>query len=1224
MTYGLEINWDVFKAVNSKNKSEAFETMCRDLFTYEYINKGDVLQACPNNPGIEVEPILEKTRNDGGKRRKISFQAKFFSSNTKYEEIKDSAKNTANHYAGVLDLCYLYCNNSIDIHCDSYTDIQKIFKDANIELSLIADNAILDLIRKKYPEIAEEYFSWNIAFPDGNFSPYKNVPPINNSRNNLVMIGTPSYVNNQFITGLITDKIKELKSQIINLEWEGLEEKFEELANNDLEGINEYDTLYFYGYLISLHYGKQEEMSIYADKAGDRYYQDISLLQEFKKNYNDISFISFVKLLPESQATLIDLLFSNQKWDCILALHNDALTNENVIGINIIEHLNFYSALCCINKGYYDSGCEIFENIPQSQNKPKIKFFSLCCEILKINMDFWTKGKTQADALYSLLKQLLDYEMNVPGIVKQNGNFIASVEMQTYCVLARQGIDILQEANERYNGYSNEIRENEAVKYYVALCYEARGNIDEALKLYSSCEWTEQESIARNMMLCLIQKGEYTQAASAYEELSGNCKNAGTKGVYLFALSFLDKKQYQISLGESIDVYDKNLIDLYSIALYISDEELFNEVVLPPVKRLLSDENNILQLELQIKIGWVSLFAQFDQIILLDLVMCKIEQLNEIDVNISRAVYKALFQELNKEFEIQEIDEETKKLLKAAENIANRYVSENILRKEFLQILMMEANAEKSYIKMEKYAKELYATEKNEINARNVVSLLIRKGTKDSEDYKPYLGVLCNSHTPESSMMVAEIYSITGRSLDTDFYIYKALYYLDGKDDYNIYRRCLSLSMGKSQQSSEKEVCKVAKENTVVVLQKDDVSAEGLEGQKEFSNGERIICLDSETEFSDDNNHSLNIEHVNSSNLLYIQLYGDHLDEKIIINTEEYKIIDIQPRMLFINRFLLQKLKENPNESKGFISFLSADNPQEMIEQLKQAFAQDESLKDLLGIYHFEENNFGMPIDCLTRGDYDKYINIVKYLLLSKDQALYAGTSTPVTFSDNYIVPSLSTLVILCLLDSFSIFQKFEDKIIIPESYMEFFSDQYKIAVERQTNTSGLLLQEENGNIVLTDPDKSIGETWLKLIQECQKFNKYKVTDDERIKLELFEDVKMESFLNSLEINLIHLDAMILAGKENIVYICDDQFMRMIANLTKINNTNFSSLLYYYDLDFAVPYLIKLSETNYLYMPILYRDNEELNKIMHNLLKGKRKGRKYQDLFEVAMNFLEH
>ena len=85
------ITWPQFKVCNDDSQTE-FENMCRQLFTYEFLKDSCMPHSNPNNPGVEVEPVLEPARSDKKPQRKISFQAKFFEGKADYRQIKESAQ----------------------------------------------------------------------------------------------------------------------------------------------------------------------------------------------------------------------------------------------------------------------------------------------------------------------------------------------------------------------------------------------------------------------------------------------------------------------------------------------------------------------------------------------------------------------------------------------------------------------------------------------------------------------------------------------------------------------------------------------------------------------------------------------------------------------------------------------------------------------------------------------------------------------------------------------------------------------------------------------------------------------------------------------------------------------------------------------------------------------------------------------------------------------------
>ena len=152
----MQINWDSFNVYNQDSRGVRFkfEDLCRQLFANENISGNKqfrYLHANPQNPGLETEPIYDESR-----QLWIGFQAKYFDDRVKYRDIESSAQKAVDYYAGKLDLVFLFCNKPLT--SDSLSKTVKIFQKKNITLQLITDEAILDLVRKKYPYLGSYYF----------------------------------------------------------------------------------------------------------------------------------------------------------------------------------------------------------------------------------------------------------------------------------------------------------------------------------------------------------------------------------------------------------------------------------------------------------------------------------------------------------------------------------------------------------------------------------------------------------------------------------------------------------------------------------------------------------------------------------------------------------------------------------------------------------------------------------------------------------------------------------------------------------------------------------------------------------------------------------------------------------------------------------------------------------------------------------------------------------
>lgn len=159
-----------------------------------------------------------------------------------------------------------------------------------------------------------------------------------------------------------------------------------------------------------------------------------------------------------------------------------------------------------------------------------------------------------------------------------------------------------------------------------------------------------------------------------------------------------------------------------------------------------------------------------------------------------------------------------------------------------------------------------------------------------------------------------------------------------------------------------------------------------------------------------------------------------------------------------------------------------------------------------------------------------------------------------------------------------------------------------------------------NNQLSLIKNDFSHVEIWERIIDFCMECKKIEISDEERIGFSIGDDINGEQFIAAARLHLIHLDSFVLAKKEQATLICDDLFFRKIASYGKIRNINFVSLLrHYVDDNFVVPIVLELSKTNYLFIPLMARTDEEAVELKKNILDGKLKKKFYSNML-IAYN----
>jgi len=175
----LELNFDNFR-VKNKNKTKAFEDMCRVIFLRELKKYTYDYSYGKNQGGLEIEPILNI--NDD---KYYGLQVKFFETvdNTKkYQQIEDSLDKAYKYYKN-LDYIYIYTNAELqhsvsdeEVNGDKSTPRIRIERKArknDVTLKWVQKDNILDKVKSnKNLDLYNLYFSGSreLDFLESNIS----------------------------------------------------------------------------------------------------------------------------------------------------------------------------------------------------------------------------------------------------------------------------------------------------------------------------------------------------------------------------------------------------------------------------------------------------------------------------------------------------------------------------------------------------------------------------------------------------------------------------------------------------------------------------------------------------------------------------------------------------------------------------------------------------------------------------------------------------------------------------------------------------------------------------------------------------------------------------------------------------------------------------------------------------------------------------------------------
>lgn len=1181
------LSWDLF-AIFNDNATGSFEDMCRDLFYCEYLHENRNPHSDHNNPGVEVLPILEPKRDDGEPQKLISFQAKYFKRSINNNQIKESLKQAVKHYKGQLGRIYLFCNIVISKDSDRFRQFHAVLKPANIELELVTDRDIFTLLRK-HKRVADYYFQDRKRATMGASDLMKSTAIV--SSVSEFAPNQQQVFQNPILQNLLKSEIQKCKEAILDLNFGVLKTQLNLLnVAADTEKM-----IAYYQLLLAAH--DREDFEILIKDVPDELKEQAFWLKSFCRNPRDISFDEIRDFSPETQVVTLVILFAEQRWENILDLYifRDSAASD------ILKAFDYHYALALFNLREEGKAHEVLSVLFEKYHEPRFELYSVCAQLNQTNRSFVFGNAEQTCLVKDLLEDLDRAKLHAIDQLKNNGNLIATIELQSCFNLGATEKTYIDEAITRYNGYPEEVRRFDGVRLFMALCYEIGGDLEKAIELLSQCGWRDEEAIAARYITALIDFKQYDTAIRCFDEIK--IKTPRTESVYFLALSRVNDEKYENKLKKAVDDHRCSFEDLLLYGFYIEDQEIFRRIIVPELEELLSgDLNNV---ELQVKIGLLAILAKNGELELTATLLSSIPNVDAINSFVAHDIYRGLFNAVNKDNRATRKKDYDDNELFIIERIANRFYEAEIYKRDFLQIKLMCASAANMEFSMLKYSKELFEYTHDVQTAKNIIALLYKRNETRKEEYEPYLVPLTETEDPRILMAASSALWKLGKYDDADFYAYKALYNLNGKDDFEVYKSLFGYHNLNLQRNKDLPVRKSITGNMIVSLKSGDDLWE--------------IALDSESDFGDSNNHSLEVEHISKQDPIYSKLIGAGIRQVLNLRGKNYQVISFEPREVAMGRFIFKKVSEYPDKFNVYT--ISIEDTEEMVKQMLALSDQREHTQKLLELYNFKDNQLGIPIDWFAQGNYEKYIATMQYLLYTRDLAYYAGEPRLENVIKTKYIPTLSTFVLLALHEWLNVLDWLQGEIIIPESYLDFFKEQYAIELKTQAVSGGSLVPLDDGKFTIIENNKKLPEIWEKIIAKCELYSTVKVMDEERIAFKALENHSWERLFGKFNMDKMQLDGLLVAKREDGVYLCDDLFFRKIAEHNHIKHINFASILYA-NTDHAevMPIILELSKTNYIYTPLRYSGEAEWKQLVDNLLDGEKKKAYYEDVLIAYFN----
>lgn len=1036
---------------------------------------------------------------------------------------------------------------------------------------------------------------------------------------NLISELSKSKQGSKLFQKLVNEKIEVCKKSLLDKDIHTFEILINTFFNYGLVELPDeiQMKLQFYKLLLAIYKNDINALNDAADNIEEAYVSEKDFLLNFRKKEFFISAEEFLKHMDETQVIILDILFKYENYDNIKELYEN-ISNESPIYIFSLPYYYGISMFCCQE---YEKSIMILESLLSENNNPFLIFFVMMSKlqdcINKVRIGILTK-----DDLKKQLCELNERKGEFEEAIAMNKVLFNNAELQAELILNLDGFI------EKYELLDKSLKEDPANLFLKAQYFEQKNELKKAIKIYQEMDWQSNEIVLYNFMLLNLRMEEYEKVTNCYMELPEENKTAKITGLWLHAIKKQNPEKYVQVLKEKLVQYRNDVIGLLFIGLSIEENKLFRELFIPCLQ---PNIDKIFDLNDRIKSDYAYILLKHGQgklcIKILNSINNSIYVTSDIAGEFYRELYKYKIDEIEKNKQILPGDELTKSINIKIE-IADWFIQHRILKKYFLEIKINCLSLQKKNISCLACSKELYEETHEEIVAVNIIGLMLQDERISDEEYDYYIDELKDSKIPKSLMAVATAYGHIGNMIEANKYSYKALFVLNGSMDFDLYHNFLALHFKMLYAYNDAEICKERViGNVVVTLMKNK--------KHSYNEDEYIdICLDDEQSLEKEicDNNSFGVKHYGKKDLIFIRLQNKKVGECVKLK-DDYIITEIIDKYVYAFRYVLKKLDENPEQAK-FVSVHMESGinytSEQVIQKLQDGFKEftrkfgGNELKEfssekptLIELYYSDDNGMTLPIDTLVQGDYDKYIDIIRRLLLGSNEALYAG----ITYSDyvlmsEKIVVSISTLVILCQMKLLSLLETFREKIIIPESVVDFILTRIKNARESQVISPGKILELENGNTCMIPYDSSINEMWYEIYECVQSFQVEYVENQERMEIKLFENIEAELLISSFNIDKSQLDCLIVAKKTNSTLLCDDFFFRQIADFMHIENVNLTYLIYnLQDKEKAFQIALSLSETNYIYSPFIYRSMKEVNQIWGNLLNSIKKKKHYEPIF---------
>lgn len=1073
--------------------------------------------------------------------------------------------------------------------------IKKSYKEINFDYKedILDFNDLYKTIINLGIDKQEEIFKYiNKQFPEDNPNQY-------NSGNQeeiaslleQIRLAQKSNDNGILLNKLLEDSLRKIEKNINDEHILKASNFITKIFTCGISGIQKDSLikLYYYKGIINLKMNNDEEMNICISKI-ESIDDKSGLLNKLKiksvmyRNSGN-TFESFLKQISKYLTEEIDLrqleieyLVVKQKYQEVIEKYGELVIDD--------ENMNYVLAIAYLNYNMFEESIACIKKSIKKNNSIKYKLVyeqaMALKEIYNIRRTSYMT-KEQNDTLEACYKRLEDVKLEIIDI---STNFRISYYSTILNILIFIDNSSFKEV---YLNIPYDLKDKYEIRNLLALSYSQSGEMLKAAEIYEELyKKNQQEYDLMAMFQTLLNGKQYDSIIVKFNELEK--EQYDNEGVIVSSyLSALRCK------GEDIDKYvdeydsiyrDKPYYNIININLYNNDIDM-KKKYFDFLKNTLKNNSIFFTyqaIQIAKEMGWIE-----DEIEILEKSQFEFDELKEILIE--------LYINVNDKESLEKAQKLVDDQLKKGSNNFKLYSLK-------AEIEFGLTNWKQSL----RYYKLAFEISKNEFIACNIVNLMMQNNIKEGlEEYCTY--IISKTKRSDMLMIVAIAYNFLGNSRTADELAFQSLYLAGNKVNEDLMQQYIWMQMTRIQHSVSDNI------KTFDCIDKDCMCILCNKINNEVIN----LCINSQRCYESYDMKIFNAKHISMENEIAIELIGAKIDDEVELDGEQYIVKELMDKYIYLFRYITQLYTDSYPKSK-FLTIIDTTDTEKMLNDIRNYSDQFYKGKNIIESYKFDEGNFGIPLDILTRGESNQYINVVDWLLNNEKQVLYSGernNNLNLKLYDTVIL-TLSSIVILYKLNKLYLLNEIKSKIIIPTSLKEEIFNCYKNSVIMKKRGGGRLVFLDDSDktpLFLDNKSNTIDRQWKNIYEYVKTL---RTEDINEFELDSTSD-KLYSICNIFE-----AESIILCKKYNGVLLCDDLFLRRVSNIINVDNTNILSLINVNSDEENIKLVNDLANKSY-YCPSLPLEiiqikasNEEKKNVIQGLMNNETKQKIYGPIIKYV------